>query len=80
MEELPEMVILDLDLYASWTFDQIFSLENWPPVILSATDQPTSPLLTFSENNNNKNNNLIDGDEEPATLTSFGAALGLIAS
>ncbi|KAL3499014.1 hypothetical protein ACH5RR_041746 [Cinchona calisaya] len=45
------MMDLDLDLDASWSFDQIFSAasNSGSPFLFSASDQPSSPLWAFPE-------------------------------
>lgn len=85
-EELPVMMTMDLDLDGSWTFDQIFSSDPSPPLILSATEQSFSTLWAFSDDNNNisinSNDDVIDGADNRLagniTLTSAGAGQRLL--
>uniref|UniRef100_A0A5B6ZGF0 Uncharacterized protein n=2 Tax=Davidia involucrata TaxID=16924 RepID=A0A5B6ZGF0_DAVIN len=45
---------LDIDLDGSWSFDQIFACNPTSPFFLSSSEQPCSPLWTFSDDNDEK--------------------------
>jgi hypothetical protein len=40
---------LDIDLDTPWSFDQIFASDHSPSFLISASDQPWSPLWSFSD-------------------------------
>ncbi|CAK9166278.1 unnamed protein product [Ilex paraguariensis] len=58
------LLMMDIDVDGSWTFDQLFSSNPTSPCLIPNSDQPCSPLWAFSDDNDGKTAGNIDAVTE----------------
>jgi hypothetical protein len=70
------MELDDLDLSGSWPLDQITFASNFKsPVIFSSSEQPFSPLWSFSETSGDVGGELYSAAVAPTRFTDYSVLL-----